>query len=208
MVVALYVIALAMIGGGAASIAYGYGIVLNERGWTMVISGATVLAGGLVLLGIAVVAARIQRIERELANFARRSDAGCGRSSDVAAILRKPSRRPKPRVRRPPPSSAVSVAAVGQEEQAVLKAADVIPESGPPEPPMRAAPPANRSRPSAEPSGPAVVGTYNSGGNAYVMYADGSIEADTPTGRYRFKSLDELKDFIAAGGEDGGPRSG
>ena len=59
MVIALYVIALAMIGGGAASIAYGYGIVLNERGWTMVISGATVLAGGLVLLGIAVVAARI-----------------------------------------------------------------------------------------------------------------------------------------------------
>jgi hypothetical protein len=39
------------------------------------------------------------------------------------------------------------------------------------------------------------------------MYADGAIEADTPTGRYRFKSLDELKDFIAAGGEDGGQRS-
>src|SRR5215213_4661558 len=69
MVIALYVIALAMIGGGAASIAYGYGIVLNERGWTMVISGATVLSGGLVLLGLAVVAGRMRRIERELANF-------------------------------------------------------------------------------------------------------------------------------------------
>jgi hypothetical protein len=48
-----------------------------------------------------------------------------------------------------------------------------------------------------------VVGTYNSGGNAYVMFSDGSIEADTPSGRYRFKSLDELKEFIANGGEDG-----
>jgi hypothetical protein len=33
------------------------------------------------------------------------------------------------------------------------------------------------------------------------MYSDGSIEADTPSGRYTFQSLDELKDFIAAGGE-------
>ncbi len=90
----------------------------------------------------------------------------------------------------------------------MLKAADIIPESGPPEPPMRAAPPREQEPAEPEPSGPAVVGTYNSGGNSYVMYADGAIEADTPTGRYRFKSLDELKDFIAAGGEDGGPRSG
>jgi hypothetical protein len=36
------------------------------------------------------------------------------------------------------------------------------------------------------------------------MYADGSIRADTPNGRYRFNSLDELKAFIAAGGEGGG----
>jgi hypothetical protein len=50
------------------------------------------------------------------------------------------------------------------------------------------------------------VGTYNSGGNAYVMFSDGSIEADTPSGHYRFKSLDELKDFIASGGEEGPAR--
>jgi hypothetical protein len=48
---------------------------------------------------------------------------------------------------------------------------------------------------------PTVVGTYSSGGNTYVMYSDGSIQAETPTGRFRFVSLDELKAFIAAGGE-------
>jgi len=46
-----------------------------------------------------------------------------------------------------------------------------------------------------------VVGTYNSGDNNYVMFSDGSIEAQTPSGVFRFKSLDELKEFIAAGGE-------
>ena len=48
---------------------------------------------------------------------------------------------------------------------------------------------------------PPVVGTYNSGGNFYIMYSDGSIEAETPAGKFRFLSLDELKDFIAAGGD-------
>jgi hypothetical protein len=51
-----------------------------------------------------------------------------------------------------------------------------------------------------------VVGTYNSGNNHYVMYSDGSIEAETPEGKFRFESLDELKEFIASGGE-GGARS-
>jgi hypothetical protein len=53
---------------------------------------------------------------------------------------------------------------------------------------------------------PVVVGTYNSGDNRYVMFSDGSIEAQTPSGVFRFKSLDELKEFIAAGGE-GSPSS-
>ena len=50
--------------------------------------------------------------------------------------------------------------------------------------------------------GPAtIIGTYNSGDNKYVMFSDGSIEAQTPGGTFRFQSLDELKEFIAAGGE-------
>lgn len=48
---------------------------------------------------------------------------------------------------------------------------------------------------------PDVVGTYASGGNTYVMYANGSIEAETPRGRFNFDSLEELKAFVEAGGE-------
>ncbi len=36
------------------------------------------------------------------------------------------------------------------------------------------------------------------------MYADGSIDAKTPEGDYHFASLDELKTFIAEGGESRG----
>jgi hypothetical protein len=61
--------------------------------------------------------------------------------------------------------------------------------------------------PDTDASRPAVVvGTYNSGDNKYVMFSDGSIEAQTPSGVFRFQSLEELKEFIAAGGE-GAPSS-
>ena len=35
------------------------------------------------------------------------------------------------------------------------------------------------------------------------MFSDGSIEAETPDGTFKFGSLDELKEFIASGGEAG-----
>lgn len=50
---------------------------------------------------------------------------------------------------------------------------------------------------------PSVVGTYSAGGNLYVMFSDGSIEAETSRGVFRFKSLDELKTYIAKGEFDG-----
>lgn len=45
---------------------------------------------------------------------------------------------------------------------------------------------------------PTVVGSYESGGNRYVMYSDGSIEAHLPSGVRVFHSLDELKQFVSS----------
>ncbi|GBU17986.1 MULTISPECIES: hypothetical protein [Methylobacterium] len=63
------------------------------------------------------------------------------------------------------------------------------------------APEETAPEPEAAPAAREVVGTYASGGNTYVMFSDGVIEAETPRGRYTFGSLDELKAFVAAGGE-------
>ncbi len=41
-----------------------------------------------------------------------------------------------------------------------------------------------------------VIGRYESDDTSYVMYADGSIEAQSPAGVYRFSSMAELKAFI------------
>jgi hypothetical protein len=47
---------------------------------------------------------------------------------------------------------------------------------------------------------PQIIGTYSAGGNLYVMFSDGSIAAETADGVYRFESLEDLKNYIAAGG--------
>jgi hypothetical protein len=46
---------------------------------------------------------------------------------------------------------------------------------------------------------PAEIGRYTAGDVSYIMYADGSISAETQTGTFRFASLMELKTFIELG---------
>jgi hypothetical protein len=55
------------------------------------------------------------------------------------------------------------------------------------------------AQPSPRPA-PEVIGHYEAHGAHYTMYADGSIEAETQHGVYRFASIEELKRFIE--GED------
>ena len=67
-----------------------------------------------------------------------------------------------------------------------------------------AAPPAPAFEPPSHAPTPAEVGRYNAGGATYVMFSDGSIEAETDTGAYRFASMSELRDFIEHRGSPAG----
>lgn len=44
---------------------------------------------------------------------------------------------------------------------------------------------------------PSLVGRYSSGGANYMIFADGSIEAETPEGAFRFASMGEFKRYLA-----------
>lgn len=58
----------------------------------------------------------------------------------------------------------------------------------------------------ARPAERTLAATYASGENTYFMYSDGTIEAETPIGRFRFVSMDELRVFVETG-EGGIPLS-
>lgn len=59
-----------------------------------------------------------------------------------------------------------------------------------------AAPPLAPNSPALEPVSPEVIGRYEAEGTAYVMFADGSIEAQSEQGVLRFNSMAELKAFF------------
>lgn len=95
-----------------------------------------------------------------------------------------------------------------QEELALRPSLDVPSASSEPEiePPAVEPPPALLEEPAEQADEPKsealqVVGTYASGANTYVMFANGTIQADTPRGQFTFQSLDELKQFVDSGGE-------
>ena len=99
-----------------------------------------------------------------------------------------PEPAPEPEIVEPAPEADVETEAPAEA------AAEIDVEPG-----TQAAQP--EEAPAPRRSDVAVIGSYTSGDNEYVMFADGSIEAHTPRGLFNFKSLDELKEFIASGGE-------
>lgn len=66
MIILLFVLAGLMVLSGGAAALLGWDVVLNERGWTQVIAGATFVTGGLILFGIAVAARELNRLRCEL----------------------------------------------------------------------------------------------------------------------------------------------
>lgn len=188
MMLLLFLLALAMIVTGVASAMFGAPIVQLERGHTMIIAGSVVASSGILLFGLTFVCYRLKKIQREVRRLgdrlirhgdALRSPADGGTAPSASEPRLAGVERPIPMPIRPPETAD----------------AEILPPVDAPVPEPAAPPP--------EPPAPHVVGKYASGGNSYVMYSDGSIHADTPSGHHKFTSLEDLKAFVAAGGERG-----
>ena len=167
----LFVLAIGMIAIGLAAMTFGMSIVQVERGWTMVISGAVGGSAGAVLLGIAFAVQRLGRIANELL-WIRDKLATIGEMT-AETVAFAPTSPPEP-----------EDAPEAEPAPEAVVAPSPPPPSEPPPPPERV-----------------VVGQYSSGGNEYKMYEDGSIDALTPAGLRSFASLEELRAFVAGGGE-------
>ncbi len=294
MIIALFALSLVMIIGGAAAVIQGFPYVRLESGLAMVVGGSTAASAGVILLGLAVLALRLGRIEGLLAGGAaprasapalpplphpsesvtlaspslpaeRPALAGAaglagltvgaaGLGVGLGAGLRGPEPvfddpplpgndpapedaaaraeepllpdllPPEAEAAAPEPLHAASDEAAepeflpeGEErpEDEDLFAAELRPalDAPPPAPEPEPEPAVAEDAPAAPetPEAPEaaapraeerqVVGTYSSGGNTYVMFSDGKIEAETPRGRFTFDSLEELKTFVDSGGE-------
>lgn len=199
MLVALFLLALAMIVTGVASAIFGAPIVQLERGHTMIIAGSGVASAGAVLLGLTFLCYRLKRIQREIRRLGDRMTRQVGvlTSQPAAALAGGGAAAGEPDIRQAP----LAPETAGSEPPSGPSRPDREPKRQAEPPVMEAEPDASPELPAKPTPEPTVVGKYASGGNSYVMYSDGSIHAETPSGHHRFSSLDDLKAFVAAGGE-------
>jgi hypothetical protein len=193
-----------------------YAVPIEDMaGAALFTSGMVAIVGALILAGLAAAA-------RSLARIAERLHIQPLPVPPVAAVEREdPTPRP---VRTAPPASGAARSSLlgwlgGGRSPAPARAAPALkpeapsaasqpvdlapltripgvsPPPGPvPPPPLRA------PKPAPVPAANSPAGTvYRSGvidGMAYSLFMDGSIEAELPTGRVKFTTIDELQQYL------------
>jgi hypothetical protein len=194
MSVFLSLLGVAMMVTGLAAIYSGSLFVGIERGWTMVVAGSIGFSAGAVLLGLSAALRRLRRVERAIKMLA---GAPTRRPTLETIVDAEPAAAA--------PASAAEAAGLhaetGSAAQAQPSSAERAEAAAAPGPEVRAPEPGPGPEPSSDKDPPPdrIIGTYQAGGNSYVMYADGSIRADTPSGEHRFRSMDEFKAFMLTG---------
>lgn len=188
---------------GAAGMAASIDLLTTELGLLYATCGAIGLSGGIIVIAIGLL---IRRVDALRAALLKRDEATAPeperRDSAVPPLLAgiEPVVVPEPVANPADLEFSASTADVAPAPVAVLDEPAEAPE-----------PPINENRKGRLPSlealdetaselgpAPTLVGRYSAGGANYAIYSDGSIEANTDQGDYKFASMGEFKAFIAA----------
>ena len=164
-----FVIGALLVAGGLGSLLMAVNLVPTEMGLTYALSGVILIGCGGVALVVAALIARIDRITAP---------------RPAPAEATPPTVEPQPQP--PTEAEAPEPVAVADDEEVNLNRAGHLPSLQSVEKAL------------AEPeAGPHIVGRYSAGGAKYAIYSDGSIEAETGEGGFRFASMEEFKAYIA-----------
>jgi hypothetical protein len=204
--------------GGATAMLRGWDIVQVERGWSLFIGGAAALSGGAVVIALAEVVGRLDRLlaaGSPVVHAQALAAEASAQREPAPQIERRAA--PAPRAAPPPPPESRPAASNADESVAHETPAEAQPEAwpAPPAPTAPLAPPAplrvrreeaqapeppakpQAAPPPAEAGEPREIERYQSGGLTYVMFSDGSVELRSDAGAQRFSSTEELRAVLA-----------
>jgi hypothetical protein len=200
--IALFLGLILLLAGGAG-LAASFDLLTTELGLLYATCGAIAFSGGIITIAIGLLIRRVDALRRALLDGSK-AMAPERRDAAVPPLLAgiEPVAVPEPieanlaipEVAVALPDDAVEPAAVSHE--AVRSEEASINETRKGYPPSREASARNASEPAPAP--PSLVGRYSAGGANYAIFSDGSIEAKTDQGDYKFGSMSEFKAFIAA----------
>jgi hypothetical protein len=167
----------------AGAVALGASIDLQgtDRGLEYSLGGAIAVSVGFIILAIAALIRRVDALGRACASLAREpvyADSPAQYSS-------------APPFEAPHSAETTSVAAPAEEDEPINEnRAGHLPSLTAIEHALQ--------EPEAAPT---LVGRYSAGGANYMIFSDGTIEAETDQGAFRFASMNDFKKYLAGGKE-------
>ena len=206
MTIVTFVLGLVLIAAGAGGLVASYDLLPTELGLLYACCGAILVSGGVVTVAIGVAVRRLEALT-QMVHFAAAVE-DLPDETDIAAALRvEPHEAHGPDA--PPvelePAAEEGGAPALEAPPAEVHAAEPEPVEAPStEAPMDegavTAPPSVAELEqalAAAPPPPTLVGHYSAGGANYKIFSDGSIEAETEGGAYRFASMAAFKSYLA-----------
>jgi hypothetical protein len=203
MTIVTFVLGLILIAAGAGGLVASYDLLPTELGLLYACCGAILVSGGVVTVAIGVAVLRLEALtqvvhfaaavedlpdEADLAVAAQHAEEPETHEADAAPIeLEAPAGEDEP-----PPVEVHATEQAPVEEP--LSEAPVEPGAVAGAPPSVAELEQALAAAAAEPT---LVGHYSAGGANYKIFSDGSIEAETEGGAFRFASMNDFKSYLA-----------
>ena len=212
MTIVTFVLAIILVAAGAGGLAASLNLLPTELGLLYAVCGVVLVCGGVVTSAIGVAILRLEALTR-VVRFAAAVDDDVTEDVEpgpVASRLeREPTRQAETTAAEPGPAEAEDeLAETAQEEAQVEVHAAEPPTASEEEAPVEetavedhgVAPPSVAELEqalAASQAEPTLVGHYSAGGANYKIFSDGSIEAETAGGAFRFASMAEFKSYLA-----------
>ena len=216
MTIVTFVLGLVLIAAGAGGLAASFDLLPTELGLLYACCGAILVSGGVVTVAIGVAVLRLEALtqmvhfvsavedlpdEADLAAAEPHPDDQATLEPDVAAAeMEVAAEEGEAPAVEPPPVEAHSAVEAHLAVQEPLE--EPAPEAPVEEAAVAGAPSVadleQALAAAAAVAAPTLVGHYSAGGANYKIFSDGSIEAETEGGAFRFASMDDFKSYLAS----------
>ena len=203
MTIVTFVLGIVLVAVGAGGLAASFNLLPTEIGLLYAACGAIFVCGGAVTIALGVVVLRLEALTR-VVRFAAAVD---GLPEEAEALAAAPHAEDEP-THEP---AETMVEAEAEEGEALPEETLLEEHAASVEAPAAAEEPVEDGRALPAPSvaeleqaiaanvaAPTLVGHYSAGGANYKIFSDGSIEAETAGGAFRFASMAEFKAYLAS----------
>ncbi|MGD0563676.1 MAG: hypothetical protein ABSA66_11335 [Roseiarcus sp.] len=192
MAIFTFVLGLLLVAAGAGGLIASFDLLPTEIGLLYAVCGTLALSAGGVTLAIGALIRRLDVFATAMRSSQNR-DSRQGLPAATEEAVAPPETEPPGGEEATEPAPADQPAAIEDEPNA-LADDDSVNENRSGHLPTIAAIEHALGEPEASPT---LVGRYSAGGAHYMIFSDGSIEAETENGAFKFASMSDFKAYLA-----------